>query len=551
MRALAFSVIVALAAQVACGGSQPASTLSSAWKAPAILSHVPADSPYVFASLEAVSEALRTRLTRGMDARIAELVAKLEQLRGNTGEFAPLIRAGLAVRDELRGVPAANWSRALGFDPAGQFALYGLSLWPVLRMSIADPVRLRQVIEHVTTAAGAVLAPASFEGRAYWSVTTHDLTVIAAVLDREAVVALLPTSAVAAQLPYVLGTQRPAANLATATLIPDLLGRHRLLGYLAAYVDTHRIVDILTGTGAGPLDASLHAAVGPISPVCRADLLRLSDVVPRVVFGYRKVDDAGFDGLMAAEVPASVLGPLAKLHTAASGVTATSTSHALFSLGVAARPDDVVGWLGGVGKALHDHPFACPDLLALNEAGRELEHAVASGLPPPMRGLRGFALVLDSMQVAMRPVIDGHLIVTGDFAQDFLSTLSAAVPALAGVPVKRDGHAVPLPLSQLGLPLEGGHIAMTSDRLAISAGAASSQRAEAQVAAPLPARSPLMMMTLDAPALKRLLASLGRPPVSGLDTFTTFTMVLDATEDGIVLDVAGTWAVDPAAPGPR
>jgi hypothetical protein len=550
MRLLGVSLAATVAVSLSCGGSQPSSSaLSSAWKPPAILAHIPANTPYVFAALEPISDQLRQRMMTGFEHSAREVFRKLDELRGSTSETAPWLRAALAVASELRGKDPTSWAKLYGFDPSGQFALYGLSLWPVLRIAVTDPIKLRGAIERVSAAAGTRLTATTRDGRAYWTSELGDFTLIAAVLDREAVVALLPTRAVEGSLPLVLGTTLPTPSLAATTKVPELMGRHRLLGYLLAYFDARSALDIVTSTAPSALDAPIHALTGPISPGCQADLGRLVDLAPRLVSGYRKLDDAGFAGVMVAEAPAGVTGPLAKLRTPVSGVTSDLTGHALFALGAAARPEAVVAWLGGVAKQIRDRPFTCKQLAGINEAGTELADAITKPLPAPFRGLRGFSLVIDDATV-LPPSVDGHVLVAGDVVADFLSTLAGSIPAIAGIPIKRDGRPVPLPLAQLGVPLDSGHIAMTSDRLVVTAGTSSAARATTQLAAPVPASSPLFTMAFDTPRLRKLLAAVGKSDLDGLASLGAFAMSVDVTSDGIVFDFAGTWAAESKTAAP-
>ena len=61
-------------------------------------------------------------------------------------QLEPPLRAYFAMLDELEGKNIRQWGHALGFDPSGRFVLYGLSVWPVLRVAVVNETRLRQVI---------------------------------------------------------------------------------------------------------------------------------------------------------------------------------------------------------------------------------------------------------------------------------------------------------------------------------------------------------------------------------------------------------------------
>src|SRR5689334_9624089 len=139
LRLLAVVVVVA-----ACGGKPPPppsaqAALSSRWSAPAILAPVPADSPYVLALVDPISEALRAKMMARLDAQLTQSMQKLEALSGvDRSKLEPGARALLALGDELHGVKPSQWFEKLGLNERGRFVIYGLSLWPVLRADITD-----------------------------------------------------------------------------------------------------------------------------------------------------------------------------------------------------------------------------------------------------------------------------------------------------------------------------------------------------------------------------------------------------------------------------
>lgn len=80
MRFLRLSVVAVVVVAWSCGGGGGGSgggsrsgTLSSRWAAPSILSHVPADSPYLVAMLEPVNESLRQRMMQGLDLSLIHI----------------------------------------------------------------------------------------------------------------------------------------------------------------------------------------------------------------------------------------------------------------------------------------------------------------------------------------------------------------------------------------------------------------------------------------------------------------------------------------------
>lgn len=546
---LSRSIFVSVAfVLLSCGGGTPQSaTLSSTWVAPAILSNVPADSPYLIASLEPLSDAMRQRMMRGFDKQFSDLMRVIDRSRAEATTLEPWMRAMLALMDELRGKGIANWEQALGFDPKGRFALYGLSMWPVARIDVSNPARLRSVIDHVMSAAGVQLKQATLGGHNYWSAGDREVTFVAAVLEREAVAAMIPTQALTSALPFVLGVQKPAKSLASTSWLPELLGRHHFLSFVVAYIDARNAVDIVTSQKPSDLDAPLHAMTGPIPPACRTDLDRLVSAAPRLVLGYRRLDETAFDGGLLLEVAPSVATALGKLRAAVPGVTATTTGRPLASFGAAIKPDELVAWLRGVSTQIHDHPFTCPWLAGINKAAGDLGQKLASPLPPQFQGIRGFSVVVDDATITPLSV-DGQLLVAGERIADVVTQLASSVPVFAGVALKPDGRPVAIPTEQLGIPISSAHIGMLADRVVVATGAASARRVTTALATPTPQVSPLFMMAFNMPRFTKLMASIGKAENFNFGSLGDMVMSLDVTADGLSFDISGNWSDTAAAP---
>src|ERR1700742_2763751 len=125
---------VAITGMLACGGSSPPppTVVSSTWSAPTLLSHVPADTPYLVGSLEPVSEAVRKLTMARLGDQMAPL-SKLAEQQSSNQKFAPWLRALMSVVSEMKTKNPDLWWRDLGLDPNRRFIVYGLSVWPVMR----------------------------------------------------------------------------------------------------------------------------------------------------------------------------------------------------------------------------------------------------------------------------------------------------------------------------------------------------------------------------------------------------------------------------------
>lgn len=546
--------VVVVVVAVACGGKAPPAqgALSSRWTAPALLAQVPASSPYVFALLEPINEAMRVRMMQRFEPQAAQAMAKLDALRAmDRGQMPPWMRALLAVAEELRGSKPSEWFQRLGLDPRGRFVLYGLSMWPVARIEIADPAKVKAVIDRLLAAGGYPSQQRSLDGRPYWLAGGSDFSLVLAVLDRQAVAAVLPTAALDTGLPLVLGTRAPEHSLATGSVLPEALARHHFLGSLFGYFDLRNLVDIFAGPQPGPLDLPIRAATGPVSPVCRGELERMTAVVPRLVVGYRKLDGDSFESSLVFEMSPTTLTSLRKLQTAVPEVTSTIPGHPLGMLGVAADPNEVISWARDVAQQIHARPFSCPWFAGINKASDELAGKLATPLPPTWRGLRGMSLTIDDASLSP-PGVTGHLVIAGERVADLVSSLAGTVPAFAGIPLARDGRPIALPVQQLQLPVHSAHLALTTDRLVIAAGEGSERRVVEHLATRAPQRSPLMVIAFDGPKLQRILEAAGQKGVEGLASFGQGGFALEVGDAGLELRIWGDNRGSPqiAAPPP-
>jgi len=229
---------------------------------------------------------------------------------------------------------------------------------------------------------------------------------------------------------------------------------------------------------------------------------------------------------------------------------ARPAGHPLFALGAAVSPEEMFSWLRSIAGQLHDHPLSCPWLAGVNAAGEQLADGLAAPLHPMFRGLRGFALVVD--EATIKPLnIVGHVLVSADHIADLVAVLGGKLAAIAGIQVTGDGRPVAIPTQRLGIPISSAHVAMTSDRLVIAAGANSAQRATDHLASPTPARSPLFVMAFDGAGFQKLMVSAGLPDADsfGFSSLGVATTTVDVVNDGLAFEVSGTWdSAPPASP---
>jgi hypothetical protein len=539
MRLLIACVVLGLA----CGGAPRGGPTSSGtgWQ---LLAHVPADTPYLFGALEPIDPVVRDFMLRGIEPKVKEAIEAMKLLGRDRAQLPAWMRAALVVVDELQGKPANEWWAALGFDPRGRFIVYGLGLWPVMRIEVGDPVRLRGVFERALAAGHLEASVRTAGGRTYWSFELGTVTVVAAIVDGQGgqpaqlVTALLPRASLAAALPHVLGTERPQTPMSAST-IAELTRRHRLLSFMIWDVESRRVVDLLTRPTT-QLDREITNRIGPIDAACRADLDRVAAAFPRLVFGYRAVNTVSFDATVALEASPAITSGLASLHTTSPGVVHVHAHDALFAFGAAIDSDRLASWISSVARGLRDKPLGCSWFTWVNEGASWLDSTLSDkSVLSLWRGWRGFAVTVDDIDVDARTA-KGDVLVVGAHAADVVNKLTALIPALAALQIRADGAPVALPVEQLGVPwVRGAHVALEPDRLALAFGGNSRDRVRSRLALRAPAKSPLLMFYSDGARFNEVLAQLGRPQEN--TQLGTFTMAVDVTDKAITMDMRGSW----------
>lgn len=520
-------VVLALAG---CSSGTKSSTNapSSRWSGPAILTTVPSDTPYLLAVLEP-NEAFRKRVFAQAPERFAKLVAKAREAEGET--WAAIV---LELDQMTKGTDAEHWPEVLGLAPPGEarMVVYGLGVWPVVRIAVKDPTRVRAVIERLARAARFPLQESKLVGHAYWTVGSAKLTVVAAVLDTDVVFALIPTGALPTAVPMILGTASPRERMREDRLVPELMSRYGFGPTMIGFADTRRIFDAILG----PHPFGLAATADPLrGPGCHDDLARLATLVPRLVFGYRKLDAVGFSASFVLETSHAAARAIEKLHTSIPPVPLTG--QAMFAMAAAIDVDAMLAELRELGKDLRDHPFTCQPLREIDELSDKL--ASTQALPPMFHGIRGFGLVVEDATMSP-PGGTGQLVAVGDRMPQIASQLLQMLPGAR--PVATDGVPVELPLEWLAMPgLKSAYVALRGDRAVVTIGPDGETRAASALTAPIAAHSPLFALSYDLPRIReRFGAWLGGGDV-GYDLGNA-ALTFDVRDEGIVMDVTGTWA---------
>jgi len=465
MRVVVPFVMLAL---VTCGGGQHATT-PRATTVPPLFASIPADTAYVVASLDPFPLEVLAMFRDTFGGAMRDQLLEEDSSDPDDREATRLWRTVLA---ELEGKWNAAGFESLGFSPTPHWAIYGLPLWPVVRIEVRDGRRVLDSIRRIAARAGFRLpSPEVQDGATLWRIADGTDTIVIAITPDQLVGAYGPTSVITRAMPLILGSQKPEHGMGDAAPLASLRDHDHLGGNLIGYVDTRQL--------------ATHW-LQPRSPGCRSEIDRFAARVPRMTTG-NTVGLSGSEGTFVVELAPDLIAALRGLRVALPGVAEAG----------AGAP--VLMFAGGV-----DLPRGQPLAVAAAEAigrlaavcGRsdEVAATAARGLSepigPPWSELRGGVLRLDKIGFqsgALPTDIDGFFFITSPSA----AAIFERIGGLLGLPpgTSLDGALHPnqpeRTLLPLAVPLFIGGRAPTI-AFATGGGRARAERALATAVAPVP-----------------------------------------------------------------
>jgi len=445
------------------------------------LAFVPADTPYVAASLDKLDddayEAMLNQVNNELPSQVAQMKAMAQDMeaKGNV-DGSHLMKA---VAAEFDGKTAEAALKNLGLDIKTGSAVYGLGLSPVARVSLADPAAWEAFVGRLETAYGKKLETADAGGQAYRHVAISDtgIQLVIATVGKQAVVSLLPADAAQPMIRQALGADRPEKSLQEDGRLADLAKDKGYKDYAVGQVDLTRLLPLIAA-GKDPLFAAFikqqSAKTGePIPPLpasCQTEASRIAARVPSISFGYTKLDlhhqSQRVDVALADDVTKAFSG--LKVELPGLGQDATAP----FDVSLALPVEQIRTFVTAQSEAVAAKPFECPAFANMNESFNKLGSTMQQAAIPPFGDIRGVRIVIDSFKpaasAAQMPQITGRVVLATRNAPGLLAMGQAVLGGdfkLAG-----DGKPAPLPANIVGMIGMPGWAAMNGQAIAIGVG---------------------------------------------------------------------------------
>jgi len=485
LRHLAVGTVLALTL-ASCGNSENDVASTAAENTNQLLAYVPASSPYVVANLQPVSdEIIDTFLARAqpaLDAMQSEISTGLQTLETESmAETDDLNRMAArlmhAVLRELDG----NLNRAglerLGFDLQSHKVIYGMGVFPVIRLGLSDAETLRATVQRVLDNAGISATEQDYQGVKYWRLSEDDASdspagLYIAILSDHLAISLFPPLAEDELLPAFLGQDMPVDSDA-ATRLEKLNADNDYTPFGSGILDLNLLLDALTTPDtplARALAASGNTRFADLAPECLAEAREIVSHTPRFTIGTTELTTEAVGIQYRVETEATLAGELAALVADIPLADPLSKKFLEFSFGM--RLGALRDFLRDRMAAIQEKPFQCEQLHDLNTRAAEAFASLNQPMPPLFNNFRGFRASLTRLSIDddYTSGTEGVAAIHVEQPQMIVGMGQMFLPDLAELPLEAGKPPVRLPESMLPMPGVVAFAAVTDDAIGLSLG---------------------------------------------------------------------------------
>ncbi|MFK7956560.1 MAG: hypothetical protein AB8B96_10720 [Lysobacterales bacterium] len=431
-----------------------------------LLAYVPADTPYFVGNRDTMDNKTVDLMWSMAEPGLSYIDNAISQaLDDEKVSDDPLAKA---VMEELSGKMNRQGMADLGFDPAGNAALYGLGVLPVLRADLADGNRLRETISRIEAKAGQEFVVNNFEGQDFYENGDEKAKVIVAINDDELVMSVVPSNAREAGLKQLFSDNKPASNITGR--LDDVNDEYNLLPMFTMMMNPVGFVDAMLTDNSEVASAMFADGRQALGPECAAEFREIAGIMPQIVSGYTAFNDSAVDSIAVMKLRDDIATATKELAAPMGGMG--SIDDVLLHLGFAIDVLKTKQFLSDQANAVAADPYQCAELAELNDGMAQMSAQLAQPLPPMVGNFQGFRFSLKEMDLSsgMPQNLRALLMVGITNPQLVVGMASAMVPQLANLQMTTDGTPTPLPAGLIPFPLDGPHLAMTEQGIGLSTG---------------------------------------------------------------------------------
>ncbi len=476
-----------------------------------LLKYIPADTPYAFASTEALPADLADKLEPTIDEILqayqsvlrhvmAEQLGKMSSEDGAADEAERL----RGLMEEVLGLMSLEGIRGAGIERKSAFVFYGNGLLPVLRLELSDTDLFDAAVARIEEKAGKALSIGSAKGESYQYVEADKIKLVITTLDDHAVITVVPAQYDEAQVALALGIDTPRKNLKKSKLLRAIQKEYGFSAHLTGFVDTERLAGIFAGNRTEQ-DNDFFTAIGEQPPevtdVCAAEIMVMAGIAPRIVFGYTQVSSRQFGSTVIVELRADIAEGLESIPAAVPGLG--TDPGGFMSLGLSLNPMALREFYEARLDAMEADPYECDKFAELQAGVAKGREILNQPLPPVVYNFRGFVANiadiqgLDMSSGGMPESIDASILFAVENAESLIMMAALMDPQIAALNLVPDGKPVKLELTQLAVIADEVFAALSTDALSISLGDGAESNSADMLVADSAEPAPFMSMSMD------------------------------------------------------
>lgn len=477
-----------------------------------LLKYVPADTPYVFASLEPLPDDIMDELEPMIDRVLVSYRSVLEEVivakeaelteEQRTSEDTQKVKA---VVEGLSTLLSVEGMREAGIARDSLMAFYGNGLLPVMRIELSDGALFEAAIARLEQQGGDQMLVADFEGQSYRYFDAEELRILIAVVEDQAVFAMVPAAFDDAQTGRALGLTLPDSSITDSTVLQDIISKYDYTNHVVGFVDVAAIAERFVGEPSG-LDVDLMALLEvddtELSNVCKEEIRDVAGVVPRMVAGYTAISAKRFDSSVVFELRDDIATGLQALPAVVPGLG--GDHGGLMSFGMSLDVKEARSFMEARLDAMEADPFECEHFADLQGGVAQARESLNQPLPPMVYDFKGFVAIIDEIEgldvASQTPPtsVDGSFLLAMDNAQGLVAMGAMFSPELAALNLQPGGDPVALDLPQLQAMGISAFAALTDSAVAVSVGEESESEVQGMLNAEGSTPAPFVSFSIDA-----------------------------------------------------
>ncbi|MEE8495866.1 MAG: hypothetical protein V3S21_05245 [Xanthomonadales bacterium] len=447
-----------------------------------LFDYVPSATPYLAGNLkptpDEVIEAFLQRLAPVLESVQSELDKARQTLENQAAahdeDDSSLLNA---VLQELDGKFSRQGMESLGFDLRSHKVVYGMGVFPVLRIGLSDADALRATIQRVLANAGINAAELEHQGISYWQLSDGDTAdqpvgIYVAIFDDHLAMSIFPPMAETELLPAFLGLDMPGDSNA-ATRLAELNAKHAYTSYGSGILDFGRLIEkFISPDTLIARVLAINSSFDPaeMTPECITEIRSIVSNWPRMTVGIRELTTSAIALQYRVETKPTLARQIAGLVAAVPVANPLSDRILEFSFGM--RFGAVRDFLREKAAAIMENPYRCEHLQSINESATEAFTQLNRPMPPLVNNFRGLRLSLseitetNSMPVNGRGLIAVHV----DQPELFVGMARMFLPDLSELTLAPGEPPVQLPVSLLPMTDVVAFAALSAEAIGLSIG---------------------------------------------------------------------------------